>query len=340
METEDGGTDLILGVPMEIWGLNPDTGKLRWFCSAMETDSFCSSVVPGDGIVYAMEGRDGGSVAVRVGGQDDVTESHIEWNGDDANRIGTPVLHDGRIYSFAGGMVSCVDAATGKRIFRERLRNGTDRSSSRGFGGDYASPVIADGKLYFVTRGGDMFVLRAGAEFEQLAVNHVTAGSEDFSATPAISDGDIFIRSDKRLYCIAEGTSTPADPNETGETAVADPGGPPGGGFGRRGPGGRGPGRGFDLEQIFKQRDADDDGKLTGDEISERLKENLAIVDTDKDSTVTLEEFRVGVQKIFARGGGRRGAGRGGYGRNLRQGRPERPQRPEMEDAPKTAQDT
>jgi hypothetical protein len=68
---------------------------------------------------------------------------------------------------------------------------------------DYASPVAADGKLIFVSRSGEMFVMKLGTTFEQLAVNRVTTDSEDFSATPAVSDGQLFIRSSKHLYCIA-----------------------------------------------------------------------------------------------------------------------------------------
>ncbi len=73
-----------------------------------------------------------------------------------------------------------------------------------GFSGtDYGSPVIADGKLYFTARNGDTYVLSAGKEFNQLAVNRLTSESEEFSATPAISSGEIFIRSNKNLYCVS-----------------------------------------------------------------------------------------------------------------------------------------
>ena len=53
----------------EIWGVNPETGKLRWYCEGINSDSFYSSIVAADGIVYAVEGRGGGSIAVRVGGK-------------------------------------------------------------------------------------------------------------------------------------------------------------------------------------------------------------------------------------------------------------------------------
>ncbi len=78
----------------------------------------------------------------------------------------------------------------------------------RGFGGgflsqDYSSPVVADGKMYFVRRGGEVYVIELGREYKQLAVNKFD-GEADYSASPAIADGQIFIRSSKKLYCIAK----------------------------------------------------------------------------------------------------------------------------------------
>ena len=217
-------TELVLGVPYEIWGFNPDNGKLRWYCQAMETDQFNSSVVASDGVVYAIEGRGGGSIAVRAGGKGDVTESEVVWSGRDSSRFGTPVVFKNRLYYFSNGVVHCIDARTRDRVYRGRLTR--DSSSSResnddrrrdrrrgvrggfegfgrGGGTDYSSPVIADNKLYYVRRNGDTFVLGIDEEFEQLAVNRVTEDSESFAATPAVSNGQIFIRSSEQLYCIA-----------------------------------------------------------------------------------------------------------------------------------------
>ena len=74
-----------------------------------------------------------------------------------------------------------------------------------GMGGqDYSSPVAGDGKIYYVTRNGDIHVIKAGDAFESLAVNRVTSEPEDFSASPAIADGHLYIRSSKNLYCIGE----------------------------------------------------------------------------------------------------------------------------------------
>ena len=69
-------------------------------------------------------------------------------------------------------------------------------------GQDYSSVVVADGKLYYFTRSGDGIVARLGTEFVQLATNRFESDDTDFSATPAVSDGELFVRSDKALYCI------------------------------------------------------------------------------------------------------------------------------------------
>lgn len=243
VEVDDKRTDLVLGVPDEIWGFNPDTGKLRWYCEALKVQTFCSSVVTDGKVVYAIGDRGAGSIAIKVGGKNDITQTNVLWTGNDNNRIGTPVVADGKLYFVANRIATCVDAATGKKIYQGRLGGGSEpiaqddagerrppgggpggpgggRGGRGGFGGgpgggfggggrggqDYSSPVIADGKLYYVTRNGEAHVLKLGGDkFEQLATNKVTEDAEDFSASPAISNGDLFLRSSKHLYCIEEG---------------------------------------------------------------------------------------------------------------------------------------
>lgn len=247
-KVDDTRTDIIIGAPDEIWAINPESGKLKWYCIAMSTDQFNSSVLVTDGMIYAVEGRGGGSIAVKAGGKGDVTESNVAWSGNDSNRFSTPLVYDGRIYLLSGGMVKCLNAADGREIFQARLQGGAaggeaggaerpGRPGGRspggagpggapgaggpgqpaggfgggrgrggfggGFGSDYSSPVLADGKIYYVTRGGDIHVLKASDAYEKLATNRVTSDTEDFSATPAISNGQIFIRSNKHLYCVS-----------------------------------------------------------------------------------------------------------------------------------------
>jgi outer membrane protein assembly factor BamB len=239
----NGRTDLVIGVPNEIWAFNPENGKLAWFCETSPSDSYCASVVTDNGIVYALENRGGQTTAVRAGGSDDVTSSRVLWRGRDNARITSPVIYDGRIYLFSGGVATCLDERTGERVYQARFGSGgggggggMSRSEGsppergeqfggpggpqggpggrgpggRGGGGgrggmggqNYASPILADGKLYFITRAGEMHVIKPGAQFEELAVNKVTTETEDFSATPAVADGRLLIRSSKHLYCV------------------------------------------------------------------------------------------------------------------------------------------
>ena len=238
VDSGDGNFELVIGVPNEFWSLNPRTGKLNWYCTACQDNSYCSSLVAGDaGVVFGFEGRGGGGFAVKAGGKDDVTKSNIVWKSQVAGRISSPLYADGNLYVISGGMVSCLDAESGKAHYQSRLAGGEtspqasppptppkEDQSQRGTGGgqgegarasgrrggggggmggqDYASPVAGDGKLFYVSRGGDFYVIQLGTEFKRLAVNRVTTDKEDFSATPAISNEQIIARSDKHLYCI------------------------------------------------------------------------------------------------------------------------------------------
>jgi hypothetical protein len=72
-------------------------------------------------------------------------------------------------------------------------------------GQDYSSPVVAGKNLYYVFRSGEASVFELGPELKQVATNRLDAQGAEFSATPAISDGELFIRSSKYLYCIGAG---------------------------------------------------------------------------------------------------------------------------------------
>jgi outer membrane protein assembly factor BamB len=232
---ENGETELVVGVPFEVWAFDPKTGKFKWYCPIPDTDSYCSSVVADKGIIYSVEGRNGGGVAIRAGGKDDVSKTHVVWQGTLRNRIGTPLIANDLMYFFGGRVANCVKTSDGEEVFQSRLptaesanaaassegpgpggpSQGGPRGGGRGQGGrggrgggmggqDYSSPVAADGKIYFVTRNGDIHVLKLGDKFESLAVNRLTSESEDFSATPAIAGNQIFIRSSKHMYCVGK----------------------------------------------------------------------------------------------------------------------------------------
>lgn len=200
VETGDH-TELVIAVAYEIWGFNPDNGKLLWYAESGMDSNVSPSVVAQDGIVYGIGGRQGGAAAVRVGGKDDVSASHVLWKSRSTSYVPSPVLYEDHLYWVDDrGLAFCVNAKDGQRVYQERL---SGLSGSGGFGGRpfYASVVVAGGNLYAVSRTSGTFVIAAKPEFELIARNEFDDNS-DFNASPAISDGQIFLRSNRFLYCL------------------------------------------------------------------------------------------------------------------------------------------
>jgi hypothetical protein len=152
------------------------------------------SLVNDKDMVYCIGGRSGGGLAVRAGGRGDVTQSRRVWIITKGSNVSSPIFHEGHLYFLHenNSIAYCVEAATGKLVFEERLT---------GAGQFYASPILADGKLYAVSRRGTVFVLGAKPQFEQLARNEMGDRSS-FDASPAVHSNRLLIRSDKSLYCI------------------------------------------------------------------------------------------------------------------------------------------
>ena len=193
----DGHQELVVAVQNEVWGLNPDNGKLRWFAVVPIASNMAASVVTADGIVYAFGGnRSPGTVAIRAGGKGDVTKTHILWNSTRGPDFGTPVIHEGHLYyANSRGVAVCLNAKTGEQVYEERLQ------VAQGQARVYASPVLADGKLFITTRTAGAILLAAKPAFQQLAQNVVTGDRTDFSATPMITGNQLFLRSNQALYC-------------------------------------------------------------------------------------------------------------------------------------------
>ena len=98
-ECAGGRIDLALAVPGELWGLNPDTGKLRWFAETGITGNVSPSVVAADGVVYATGGYPRqGTIAVRAGGKGDVTQTNVLWSSQNASYVPSPVVHHGHLF--------------------------------------------------------------------------------------------------------------------------------------------------------------------------------------------------------------------------------------------------
>ncbi|MGV3485833.1 MAG: PQQ-binding-like beta-propeller repeat protein [Planctomycetaceae bacterium] len=214
----DKGPELVLAVPGEVWGFNAQTGKLRWFARGTSDSTASASVAIADGVVYAVGGRGGDAVAVKVGGKGDVNDSAVIWDANIQGRFASPIAHQGHLYTVNNDVVSCFDAKTGEQIYQERLPEviladygapsdfaaGQRRAGGGRFGGSqYSSPIIADGKLYVTLKSGLVHVLEAAPEFNVLESNWITGDNSGFDATPAVSEGQLILRSGKYLYCIA-----------------------------------------------------------------------------------------------------------------------------------------
>lgn len=133
--------------------------------------------------------------AVRGGGSGDVTKTHLLWNIDNKSpsNLASPLVVSNRLHVVkSGGIASCFDASNGDEIWgRTRLRN---------FGDYYASPIAGDGKIYFAGRNGFVVVAEDSPELNILAKNDI---GEEILATPSISNGRIFFRTQESVICIS-----------------------------------------------------------------------------------------------------------------------------------------
>jgi outer membrane protein assembly factor BamB len=109
----------------------------------------------------------------------------------------TPVYYAGHLYwANEHGMANCIETRNGKLVYTERIEPSSGRI--------YASGVLAEGRLYYVSREKGTYVVAAKPKFELLAHNTINDDSSVFNATPALEDGRIYLRSDKFLYCVGK----------------------------------------------------------------------------------------------------------------------------------------
>jgi outer membrane protein assembly factor BamB len=186
------GPELIVNSSQRVDAYDPRSGAFLWHVGGSNQFPIPAPTFH-DGVLYMTRGyRSGPYMAIRPGGRGDISASHVVWEvPTGAPYISSLVYHEGILYMASDvGAVTAIDAATGKRIWQERVE-----------GIFSASPVAADGKIYFVSETGETIVLKAGRQAEVLARNDV---GERLIASPAISNGQIFLRSDDRLFAIGK----------------------------------------------------------------------------------------------------------------------------------------
>ena len=133
------------------------------------------------------------AMAVRPGGWGNVTTTHVKWTYHRGLPIvPSPLVYDNVFYMIKnGGILTSLDADTGERIKRGRVRHA---------GNYFASPVAGDGKLYAASEQGEMSVIRSTGRWEIISQHDF---GEPILATPAIGDGKLFVRTGSALYCFA-----------------------------------------------------------------------------------------------------------------------------------------
>jgi outer membrane protein assembly factor BamB len=188
-----GRSQLISAAAKAVLALDPATGRELWRVR-YASHSAAARTLFGGGLLFVGSGRGPSELlAIRPDGTGDVTETHVAWRA--RRGIGSspsPVLVDDLIYTVSdkGGVVTCLEAATGQEVYQRRI----DAAAHT------ASPLFADGALYVFAEDGSALALAAGREYRELG--RAQLGEGGVMATPAVAGGALFVRTESHLYRI------------------------------------------------------------------------------------------------------------------------------------------
>ena len=186
--------ELIVSSQNTVNAYNPKTGAELWHCGGNLFEVIPTPVVEA-GLIFCASGRAGPTLAIRPGGQGDITDTHIAWSTSRGSPfIPSPVAYDGYLYTVndMSSIITCFDAATGTVMWQQRLGRAIREGIS-------ASPVVVDNKVFVTSDEGVTFVLKTGPEFELLHTNDIGAQT---LASPALVDGIWYIRTVDELIAI------------------------------------------------------------------------------------------------------------------------------------------
>ena len=190
----NGRDEIVVNGQNAVVAYNPENGNELWRVSG-PTMEVIPTIVVGHGLLFSSSGRAGPTLAIRRGGQGDVTRTHLAWSSPRGSPfIPSPILHGEQLYMVNDmtSIATAFDAKTGRTLWQNRL----GAAQREGFS---ASPVTVDGKVFFTNDEGETFVLRGGSEFALLHVNTI---GERTLASPALVDGRWYIRTASHLFAI------------------------------------------------------------------------------------------------------------------------------------------
>jgi outer membrane protein assembly factor BamB len=194
----NGRAELIFPLPGEMIGgdglfkaYDPASGQELWRCTGLGNEIYAMPIVSAKGdLVVGISGHNGPTMALRPGGTGDVTMTRQLWRAaKNPQRIGSGIIHDGHLYlTDADGFAECIEAASGKLVWKERL------------GGKlWGSLLLSENRLYVTNLEGVTFILDASPTFKVLAKNDI---GEPTYAAIAAGNGELFLRTWQHLYCI------------------------------------------------------------------------------------------------------------------------------------------
>lgn len=191
--------ELIVPYPERVAAFAPKTGRELWTCRGLNPLVYTSPLYS-DGIVVVMGGFNGPALAVKPGGSGDVADTHRLWQiPKTRQRIGSGVISDGHIYILNDpGIAECFDLQTGKLVWEQRLKGPGPKADN------WSSLVLSENNLYAVNQSGDGFVFKASPQFQMISTNSL---GELTRASIAVSDGELFVRTYKTLWCVSAMTA-------------------------------------------------------------------------------------------------------------------------------------
>ncbi len=193
----DGRTQLIVNGTQRVRSYDLATGEVIWECGGQTVNAIPSPILAGD-VVFCMSGyRTAAAYAIPLNARGDVTDTDtVLWRHQQGTPyVPSPIIYGNQIYFTRQNtaVLSCLDITSGKPVFdQQRIPELTNV---------YASPVAAEGRLYFTDRDGTTVVLRHGPQMEVLAINKL---GEPTDASPVIVGRQLFLRTAQHLYCIEE----------------------------------------------------------------------------------------------------------------------------------------
>ncbi|MEQ1850225.1 MAG: PQQ-binding-like beta-propeller repeat protein [Chthoniobacteraceae bacterium] len=200
----DDHEEYIVSLPGAVFGLDPKRGEELWHCNGLNALAYAEPVVSRtapigpDAIIAAFGGYSGFSLGVKVGAKGDITPTRLWQEKKNPQRIGSHIaMAKWAFLTGEPGVIQCISLVDGKDVWKERMQTPAGRANT------WSSLMWSEGRIYAVTQNSDVVVFSASPEkYEQLAVNSLGDGLTNSSL--AVSDGQLFLRTHRHLWCIGK----------------------------------------------------------------------------------------------------------------------------------------